>query len=53
MVIGAIYFSPAVAGRAWMATIGKTPEDILATNKPSLYIVTAVLALFKRRSSPQ
>ena len=53
MVIGTIYFSPAVAGRAWMATIGKTPEDIIGTDKPSLYIVTAVLALFKRRSSPQ
>ena len=53
MVIGAIYFSPAVAGRAWMATIGKTPEDIKATNKPSLYIVTTVLALFRRRCSPQ
>ena len=53
MVFDAVYYSPAVAGRAWMATIGKTPEDIKTTNKPSLYIVTAVLALFRRQCSPQ
>ena len=47
MVIGAIYYSPAVAGRAWMAAIGKTPEEIKANNKPSLYVVTAVLALLQ------
>lgn len=47
MVIGAIYYSPAVAGRAWMAAIGKTPEEIKANNKPSLYAVTAVLALLQ------
>ena len=27
MVIGAVYFMPAVAGNAWMKAIGKTPED--------------------------
>ena len=47
MVIGAIYYSPALAGRAWMAAIGKTPEEIKANNKPSLYVVTAVLALLQ------
>ena len=47
MVIGAIYYSPAVAGRAWMAAIGKTAEEIKANNKPSLYVVTAVLALLQ------
>jgi hypothetical protein len=52
MVIGAIYYSPAFAGRTWMATIGKAPEDIKANNKPPLSIATAVLALFRRRCSP-
>lgn len=44
MAIGAIYYSPAVAGKAWMNAIGKTPEEIKASAKPSMYIVTAVLA---------
>jgi len=35
-----------------MATIGKTPEDIKANNKPPLYITTGVLALLRRRCSP-
>lgn len=47
MAIGAIYYSPAVAGRAWMNAIGKTPEEIKASAKPSMYIVTAVLAFLQ------
>lgn len=44
MVIGTVYFMPAVAGRAWMKAIGKTPEEIKAANRPSLYVVAAILA---------
>lgn len=44
MVIGAVYFMPAVVGRAWMSAIGKTQEELKAANRPSLYVVTAVLA---------
>lgn len=47
MVIGAIYYSPAVAGKAWMNAIGKTPEEIKASAKPSMYVVTAVLAFLQ------
>ena len=47
MVIGTIYYHPAVAGRAWMAAIGKTPEQIKADTKPTLYVITAVLALLQ------
>jgi len=47
MVIGTIYYHPAVVGRAWMAAIGKTPEEIKASAKPALYFVTAVLALLQ------
>jgi hypothetical protein len=47
MVIGAVYYMPAVAGRVWMNAIGKTPEDLKAANRPALYIVTAVLAFLQ------
>jgi len=47
MAIGAIYYSPAVAGKAWMNAIGKTPEEIKASAKPSMYVVTAVLAFLQ------
>lgn len=44
MVIGTIYFMPAVAGRAWMKAIGKTQEELKAANRPSLYILSAIFA---------
>ncbi len=44
MLIGTVYYMPAVAGRAWMNAIGKTHEQQKAENRPSLYIVTAILA---------
>ena len=47
IAIGAIYYSPAVAGKAWMNAIGKTPEEIKASAKPSMYVVTAVLAFLQ------
>lgn len=47
MVIGTIYFMPAVAGRAWMKAIGKTQDELKAANRPSLYVVAAVLAFLQ------
>ena len=43
MVIGSIYYMPAVAGRAWMKAIGKTEEEIRAANRPILFVIAAVL----------
>ena len=45
MVIGAVYFMPAVAGNAWMKAIGKTPEDFTGGNQPVLYALAAVFTL--------
>jgi hypothetical protein len=45
MVIGAVYFMPAVAGKAWMKAIGKTPEDLTGANQPVLYALAAVFTL--------
>lgn len=45
MVIGGVYFMPAVAGKAWMKAIGKTEEDLKGANQPVLYVVAAVFTL--------
>ena len=45
MVIGAVYYSPRVAGRAWMAAIGKTEEDLRGANRPILFLFAAILTL--------
>ena len=45
MVIGAVYFMPAVAGKAWMNSIGKTAEDLSGANQPVLYILAAIFQL--------
>ncbi|NQV81744.1 MAG: DUF1761 domain-containing protein [Alphaproteobacteria bacterium] len=47
MAIGAIYYLPAVAGRAWMKAIGKTEQEVRAANRPILYVVTAILAFLQ------
>ncbi len=38
---------PAVAGRAWMRAIGKTPAQLKESNRPSLYLVSAILAFLQ------
>jgi hypothetical protein len=45
MIIGAIYFSPKVAGNAWMKAIGKTKEEIGAGAGPTMYITAAIFQL--------
>ena len=45
MVIGAAYFMPALAGRAWMKSIGKTAEDLSGANQPVLYVFAAIFQL--------
>ena len=45
MVIGAAYFMPAVAGRAWMKSIGKTAEDLSGANQPVQYVLAAIFQL--------
>ncbi len=47
MVIGSIYYMPAVAGRAWMKAIGKTEEEIRAANRPILFVIAAVLSMIQ------
>ncbi|MDA0369232.1 MAG: DUF1761 domain-containing protein [Proteobacteria bacterium] len=47
MAIGTIYYMPAVAGRAWMKAIGKTPAQLKESNRPSLYVVSAILAFLQ------
>jgi hypothetical protein len=44
MVIGFLWYMPAVAGKAWMAAIGKTEAEIRAAGKPSIYIAAVVVA---------
>ncbi|MEQ8246418.1 MAG: DUF1761 domain-containing protein [Alphaproteobacteria bacterium] len=47
MVVGAIYYSPAVAGHAWIKAIGKTEEEVRAANRPILYVIAAILSLIQ------
>ena len=45
MVIGAVYFMPAVAGKAWMKAVGKSQEDLTGANQPILYVMAGVFTL--------
>lgn len=45
MVIGFVWYLPAVAGKTWMAAIGKTEAELRAAGTPSIYIAAVVLAL--------
>ena len=45
MVVGAIYFQPAVAGKAWMKAVGKTEEDLRDARRPVLYLAAAICQL--------
>ncbi|MBM3508302.1 MAG: DUF1761 domain-containing protein [Alphaproteobacteria bacterium] len=47
MIIGFIWYMPALAGKTWMAAIGKTEAEIRAGAKPSIYIAAFVLALLQ------
>ncbi len=45
MVIGAIWYSPAVFGTTWMALVGKKPEDLQKGMLPRSYGLMFVAAL--------
>ena len=45
MVIGAIWYSPGVFGTAWMALVGKKPEDLQKGMTPRSYGLMFVAAL--------
>ena len=45
MIIGFVWYLPAVAGKAWLAAIGKTEAEMRAAGKPSIYIAAVVVAL--------
>ena len=45
MIIGAVYFQPAVAGKAWMKAVGKTEEDLRDARRPVLYLAAAICQL--------
>ena len=44
MALGAIWFSPALFGNAWMKGIGKTKEQVTADFSPANYVVGIVTA---------
>ena len=45
MIIGAIYFSSAVAGKAWLKATGKTKEELGSGAGPTMYITAAIFQL--------
>jgi hypothetical protein len=45
MIIGSIWYSPAVFGKQWMRLVGKTQEDIQKMNKGPVYGGMFLLAL--------
>ena len=44
MILGAIWYSPAIFGKTWMKGIGKTKEQVAADFSPLNYIYALVLA---------
>lgn len=44
MVLGALWYSPALFGAAWMKGIGKTKEQVAADFSPVNYIIALVLS---------
>ncbi|MBD3160906.1 MAG: DUF1761 family protein, partial [Candidatus Eisenbacteria bacterium] len=44
MVLGALWYSPVVFGKAWMRAIGKTAEQIQADAKPMNYVVAFIMS---------
>ncbi len=45
MIIGALWYSPLLFAKPWMADTGITAERASQTNNAPLYVITAVLAL--------
>ena len=45
MIIGAIYYHPSVVGKAWMASTGRTDEQLKANAGAMLWVVTTVITL--------
>ncbi|MBI4127451.1 MAG: DUF1761 domain-containing protein [Parcubacteria group bacterium] len=45
MVLGAIWYSPAVAGKAWMAATGKSSMDVKKGSDGVAYFVSFIAAL--------
>ncbi len=46
MIIGAIWYSPFLFGKAWMAGIGKTKEQVAADFSPINYLWAILSAFF-------
>lgn len=46
LVLGSIWYSPALFGNAWMKVAGKTKEELKGTNMPLVFIFTAILGIF-------
>lgn len=44
MVLGALWYSPALFGKAWMSALGKTEEEIKAQSSPLNYIWALILS---------
>jgi len=45
MIIGALWYSPALFGKAWMKGIGKTREQITADFSPVNYFLALIFSL--------
>lgn len=46
MIIGFIWYNPAVFGKAWMAASGMTDEKVKSGNMPVIFGLSYVLSLF-------
>jgi hypothetical protein len=46
MILGALWYSPALFGNAWMRGIGKTKEQVAADFSPLNYVWAIVTAFF-------
>lgn len=44
MALGALWYSPALFGKAWMKGIGKTEAQVRANAKPSNYVLALLMS---------
>lgn len=42
MVLGALWYSPALFAKTWLAALGKTPEDIKTSSTGLIYVVNTI-----------
>jgi len=45
MILGSVWYSPILFGKAWMNLINKTKDELRETNTPKTYLVTFISEL--------